>query len=223
MPAYRAACRAACMGNRNEHEALRFGLHRFEPAERGLPDARPLWLAEIDPSVLCASASPCAVGDGEGFDIAAHPSLAMCHHGENGKEYWLFSDGLRQIRLDIITGTLAAGPVLLEYRLSGLLQVVPQLSTLHRLIALSRAGKMVPALFPQERRAKRWTLVLRTWDALTAEVSQREMACEFFGLGDVSRWRSTAPSWRRRVQRLVEAAKRTANTDPRAWLGGTFP
>lgn len=223
MHAYRTACLAACGETGGLHDAARFGLHRFEPAERGAPDARPMWRAGADPGVLCAYASPCAGGDADAFDVAALASLATFQRGEAGREHWLFGDGLRQIRLDIVTGTLAAGPVQLEYRLFGLSQALPQLTTLNRLIALVLTGRMSSPLFPLERRAKRWALVLRTWDALAAGTAQREIACELFGLGDLPRWRTTAPSWRRRVQRLAEAARYAAGTDPRMWLGGDYP
>lgn len=223
MPAYRAAWQAASREQAGQHDASRFGLHRFEPAEKGVPHARPIWRAGVDPGVVRANPYPRAAGDGDAFDICRLASLARCHCGADGSEHWLFSDGLRQIRLDIAAGTLTAGPVRLAYRISGLASARPQIATLQRLIALSREGRMTPALFPLERRAKRWVLILRIWDALAAGMSQRDIACELFDLGDVPRWRITAPSWRRRVQRLVAAARRAAKTDPRAWLTGTFP
>ena len=223
MPDYRAACQEASSNRRAGQGAARFGLHRFEPPERRVPDARPIWQTAIDPSVLQATALPCLAGDSDAFDVAALVSLAVCQRNEkNGKEHWLFGDGLWQVRLDIVSGTLTAGPVLLEYHLSGLSRALPRLITLNRLIALSRTGRLPPSLFPVEQRANRWVLVLRTWDALAAGMSQREIACEFFGLGDLPRWRTTAPSWRRRAQRLVEAARHAAATEPYRWLAGSI-
>jgi|GEM_PF-7120785 len=82
------------------------------------------------------------------------------------------------IRLDVATGTLMTGPVLLEYRMSGLSAALLQLATLNRLIGLSRTGRMAPSLFPLERRAKRWALVLRTWDALAAGMGLMQLMPE---------------------------------------------
>ena len=223
MPAYRAASQAADLGEESVNAAARFGLHRFEPAERGMPDARPIWRAGIDPGVLQADAIRSSSDSGDTFDIAALASLAVYHRDADGREHWLLSDGPRQVRLDIVAGTLTAGPVLLKYHVSGLSRALPQLAALNRLIALSRMGRMPPSLFPFEQRAKRWALVLRTGDALAAGMSQREIARQLFDLGDLPRWRTTAPSWRRRVQRLVEAARLAAGTDPSSWLGGGFP
>ena len=59
-------------------------------------------------------------------------------------------------------------------------------------------------LHPRERRARRWVLLLRTYDALIAGASQREIAESLLGL-DIAeeRWRVTAGSVRSRAQRLV--------------------
>jgi hypothetical protein len=223
MPAYRAACRAAASGGWSRPDPERFGLHRFEPFELGVPEARPIWRAEVDPSVLRADAFPFQAGDAGCLDIAGFASLVAAHRTPDGKEHWLFSDGMRQIRLDLAQGTLTAGPVELTYRLAGLSGALPQIATLQRLIVLSRTGRLMRGQFPPERRAKRWALVLRTWDALAAGMSQREIASELFCLGDMPCWRTIAPSWRRRVQRLVAAARRAAMTEPSLWLQGRFP
>lgn len=221
MPAYRSACLSAEGGD--DLDAVRFGLHRFESANKAVPDARPIWRAGVDPAVVRAAVSPGQPGEGDGFDMGRLASIAACHRSEAGEEHWLLGDGQRHVRLDIVSGTLTTGPALLEYHISGLSRALPQLAALNRLVALARTGRMAPSLFPLEQRARRWTLVLRTWDALCAGMSQRDIACELFDLGELSRWRTAAPSWRRRVQRLVEAARRAADTDPRAWLSGAYP
>jgi hypothetical protein len=78
-------------------------------------------------------------------------------------------------------------------------------------------------LFPPERRAPRWAQVLRVHDALAAGANQREISDSLFDTKSVARWRVDAAPWRRRTQRLVEAARRAAVTDPVGWLDGSFP
>jgi hypothetical protein len=125
----------------------------------------------------------------------------------NGQEHLLISDGFHAIRLDVLAGTIAAGPARLCYRLSGLASAEPPLLTLRRLLALWRTGRFCRSLHAKEARAGRWVLMLRAHDALAAGANQRELAAELLG-GNVARpgWRVEAPSLRSRAQRLVRGA-----------------
>ncbi len=215
-----SAYREACGQGEGEGSARRFGLHGFQPWDLGCPLARPIWRGDADPAVLTAQAAELS---DDAFDLAPLLPLATCHVDGSGLEYWLLSDDWRQVRLDLVGGTLIAGPVTLRYRLSGLRRAEPQLRTLGRLIGLARTGRFLASQFPLEQRAARWALVLRVHDALAAGATQRQIAECLFDLPDTRRWRITAPSWRRRVQRLVEAARVAARIDPRWWLQGRYP
>ncbi|HZV09442.1 MAG TPA: DUF2285 domain-containing protein [Novosphingobium sp.] len=157
------------------------------------------------------------------FDLSPLLPLATCHRDARGREHWLFSDGWHHIRLDLVAGTLTAAPVELHYRLVGLLCAEPPLRALDRLIGMVRGGRLLASQFPAEQRASRWAQILRVHDALVAGATHRQIADVLFDLHDVRRWRITAPSWRNRVQRLTEAARRAASVDPRLWLQGRFP
>lgn len=199
-----------------------FGLHAFEPFERAFAEARPIWCAEVDPYVLAATAEP--VGPRrDGIDFAALAGYASLALGRAGTEHWLWSNGIRQIRLDIVEGTLRAGPVRLECRIVGFRSALPQAIVLQRLVALVRSGRFVTPLFPHERRAPRWARVLQTHDALAAGASRREIAERYFGVGYTRRWRIEAPSYYQRVRRLALAAQEAATVDPRRWLNGSYP
>lgn len=217
-PAY---ARAQAAGGDGRVGSAAFGLCRFESPEAGVPVARPVWRADADPGVLTAVAVP--AGGADAFDFAGLGPLATCAMGAGGIEYWLWSDGVRHIRLDVVEGTLRGGPVWLDYRIAGLVKACPQVATLDRLIALVRTGRIVRKLFAAEARAPRWALVLRTHDALAAGASQRAIAELVLGIDALPRWRIEAPSYRRRVQRLVGSARDAARTDPRRWLDGSFP
>lgn len=217
-PEYQAVVMATA---REDRAAQRFGLHVLEPFQHGVPSARPIWRAEADPYVLIAS----AISDDRGgaLDPMGFGALAACHVDPVGREYWLLSDGWHGIRVDIVGGTLRAGPAILHYHIAGLDRAMKPLATLRRLIALAGSGSLPSSLFRNERKAMRWAMVLRVHDALVAGASQRQIADSLFDIGDLPRWRVNAPSWRRRVQRLVEAARRCAQTDPRRWIDERFP
>ncbi|MBV1691400.1 DUF2285 domain-containing protein [Novosphingobium sp. G106] len=217
--AYCQACQEACQSG---SAAAGFGLHRLEPATGDISAARPVWRAQVDPHVAVAAAIP-GTDDNDTFDFARLAAFAKCVGGPGGAEHWLWSSGARQIRLDVVAGTLHAGPVRLDYRLSGFGSALPAMAAIARLIALARTGSFAAGLFPTERRAHRWALVLRTHDALVAGASQREIAEHLFGLGKLPRWRIEAPSWRQRAQRLVVAARQAAGIEPYRWLDGTWP
>lgn len=221
--AYRAAARGALSVDRaadGREGAGRWGLHRFEPPERTVPDARPLWRRELWPSVLQAA----AVINGsieDRFDLDRFARFATLVTGEGGAEHLLLSDGRRAIRLDVAEGTLRSGPVMLRYRLAGLAGLDAPLLALRQLLALWRAGDFSRALHPPERRAARWVLLLRASDALAADASQREIAARLLGAAaGERRWRVEAPSLRSRAQRLVRQARRMAAGGYRELLAG---
>ena len=190
-------------------EAAGWGLHAFERPDRDALTARPVWRRELLSCVLEAD----AVDDGEGedrFDIARLRHLATLIE-DGAAERLLLSDGHRSIRLDIVSGTLSKGPVLLRYRLAGLSGVERPLVVLQQLLALWRGGRFSRSLHPLERRAARWILLLRTHDALVAGASQRDVAATLLGReAGEQRWRVEASSLRSRAQRLAREARRMA-------------
>jgi hypothetical protein len=203
-----------------DSEPAAFGLCRREPVTLATSAARPIWLRGADPSVLEAVAQRAVSGDS--FDVTALSVNAACCV-RDGIEHWLWSDGFRQIRLDVAGRSLRAGPALLRYRIAGCATARQPAETLIRFIALARTGRIVRSLFAPERRAPRWAMVLRAHDALAAGASHRDLAELLFDAGRVHRWRIEEPSYRQRVLRLVDAARRAAGVDPRRWLDGSFP
>lgn len=219
-PAYRQASRRA---DHTDEDADVFGLHQFVPCDLAWPQACPLWRRDIDPLVVVASARGAHSGE-EAFDFAGLPQeLSTRVDGDDGGEYWCWSEGGRSLRLDIVSGTLLRGPVRLDYRLHGYGGALVRLTAIERLIALTRTGKLAAARSDRERRGARWAAILRTHDALMAGASQREIASHLFGLGELARWRIEAPSWRQRVQRLVAASRLHAAVPPGQWLDGSGP
>jgi hypothetical protein len=212
-PGYRAAVKAARPGGQAAHEPPRpefFGLHAFEDPFLAAPDARPVWTAQIHPFVLPAVAAP-GGAISEAFDLRRLQSLATLLSGRAGREHLLLSDGLRTVRLDIVAGTAAAGPVELRYLISGIVSAERAILSLRRLIAVHEARGFGRALQGRETRARRRLLALRASDGLAAGADQREIASVLLSAAARRpRWRSNASSVRSQVQRLVRGARMMA-------------
>jgi hypothetical protein len=170
-----------------------------------------MWTAEVHPLVLEAAAAVAAV-KAEVFDVERFRSLATVLRGTEGREHVLLSDGLRTVRLDILAGSVAGGPVALRYLISGLASAEKPLLALRRLIALHRNGCLSRSLHPPETRARRWLLSLRAFDGLAAGADQREIAAVLLSsAANEPRWRSHSSSIRSQVQRLVRGARQMAS------------
>lgn len=221
---YRAAAdRALGQGSQaaqdSRSEAGRWGLHAFEPADLAAPAARPVWRSDVHPYVLEADALP--TGDARNlFELARLAGIATIV--EDGRqEHLLVSDGLRAIRLDLLSGSVGRGPVSLHYRLAGLASAERPLLTLRRLLGLWRTGRFSAQLHPVEARSARLVLMLRVHDALACGATQREIAAVLLSAeAGEGRWRVRAPTVRSRVQRLVRSARFMAAGGYRALLGG---
>tara|TARA_R100000322_G_scaffold11790_1_gene7301 strand:+ start:245 stop:772 length:528 start_codon:yes stop_codon:yes gene_type:complete len=154
--------------------------------------------------VLVVEAQPIAPGHTDAFDIRCFASLAtvLCC---GGSEHVLFSDGLRHLQLMVTAGSVLDGPVCFRYLLSGLRHTEAKVPALQRLCGLCRLGRLPRGLFPPERRAKRWAMMLRAWDGEIAGASRRQVAAAIFGETAAHElWES---GYRSRMQRLVREAE----------------
>jgi hypothetical protein len=215
-PGYRAAATTSARRAANtapavlptDASAARWGLHAFADPALPASAARPVWHRAAHARVLVAEARPGGTPE-DRFDLRRFATAATVVREPAGPEHLLVSDGAASLRLDIVSGSLLAGPVRLSYRLAGLATLRGPLDTLGALLRLSQSGRLAR---PRARdRNRRFVLLLRAWDALEAEASQREVAAVL--LSDdaaAARWRSEAPSLRSRAQRLVRGARAMA-------------
>ncbi len=211
--AFRARSNTTLPGN----DPRRWGLLAFEPPLARVPEARPLWSAEIHGAVLKVDAAPPA--GGEPFDLERFAAFSTFIDDGHGCQHLLISDGLRAIRLDILSGSLASGPVELAYRLSGLAAAAQPLLALRRLLALWNGGRFSTSLHPPEVRARRWVELLRAHDAIAAGACQRDIAAVMVDAdAGEPRWRVRCSSARTRAQRLVQGSMRMASGGYRALL-----
>lgn len=215
--AYRAASAEAAAGRGAgplivpaEPRAAQWGLHAFEDPRRPAWEARPVWRAEVSPSVLEVDAAPAEEGS-ETFELEPFSSVATLVREKGGIEHLLLSNGRHGIRVDVATGTLLRGPATFRYRLSGFDALEPRLLTLRRLLALRRNARFSQALHHADRRGARWVMLLRAHDALVAGAAQREIAEHLLGREAAApRWRIEASTLRSRSQRLVRQARHLA-------------
>jgi len=197
-----------------------FGLCCFEDPSLSALESRPIWHGDLDRSVLRAHVR--SNGAGGMFDIASLKQWTTVHVDGDG-EHWRIGQGLRSLRLDIVGGTLSAGPVHLDYRIGGLTEAIAPVITLRRFLALACHRHWPAKLFPSEARAGRWITMLRVHDALAAGASQREIAVHLFGDAIIGpQWRTTAPSYRLRIQRLVAGANKMTAGAWRSFLDPGF-
>ncbi len=205
-PAYRAAAVAA-RGERGAAAAGAWGLQRFEDPDLAAPASRPLWHSEAHRQVLRSRALPVSAPQ-DAVDLGTLSAVATVARSRHGREHWLFSDGLRAIRLDVDEGSAVHGPVELHYRLFGRASLRGALLALRRLAALLDTGRFQGSLHAPERKAHRWILALRASDALAAGATQREVAAELLSdRAGEARWRVDEASLRSQVQRLMRAAR----------------
>ena len=149
-------------------------------------------------------ARPIASGHTDAFDIRRFASMAtvLCR---GGSEHVLFSDGLRHLQLMVAAGSVLDGPVCFRYLLSDLGHMEAKVLALQRLCGLCRLGRLPRGLFPPERRAGRWAMMLRAWDGEMAGARRRQVAAAIFGeTAAHDLWES---GYRSRMQRLVREAE----------------
>jgi hypothetical protein len=193
-----------------------------EHPEREAPDARIIWRADLDPATLSVAAVPAAADDDVADLVDAEllaPWLTIVQ-ADDGTEHAVLSDGRHHIRLDIASGSLAAGQrVRLHYSLSGLATAERMILPLRRFLHFCRHRQFSGGLFPLDTRIDRELAMLRVHDALNAGASQREIAIVLFGRDRVADgWEGRTDSLRSRVRRLVVDARGMARGGYRTML-----
>lgn len=192
--------------------ARRFGLERFEDPALPAPIARVLWTAELDPAVIQAKVADPFAGEGDRIDLRLIAHLVTLYVDDDGVEHILLSDGRHGLRIDLVEGTLIGSPSSLAYALQGLSQLRGPIATLNRLRRLIQCHGFEDSELHGRR--DRWIMELRVADALACGASNQDIARVLFAEAIPARlWRSTASSYRQRVQRLARRA-RSRLSDP---------
>jgi hypothetical protein len=184
-------------------------------------EARIFWRADWNASVLAVEALPASQNDPDAFNIRRFEHLATVLRRADGTEHLLLSDGQRRLQLDIIAGSVLAGPVRFRCVLADSSKIEAKLLTLRRLILLSRLGRFPRGLYRPESRARRWAMALQAYDGRREDAGHRDIAGALFGDKMVQDdWSGRSDYLRSRVQRLLRTANSLVDGGYRALLQG---
>jgi hypothetical protein len=181
-----------------------------ESASLAAGQARLFWSAKRDPNVLRVRAGKTEAVLGA-FDIAKLAHLVWAVVDADGAERLSLSDGRQCLRIDIVIGTLLQGPVRLQFLDNGANGLAPLARSLS-ILAFLLDHKRFPVL-PRGHSsfARRQIDCLRTYDALLAGASQRDIAIAFFGFDrTVAEWNGRSDAMRSHVRRLCKMARHLA-------------
>lgn len=169
-------------------------------------DGKPVlcWSPECNPLVLRLEATR-HPEDKNGFDCHDCPLFRAVMRLDDRESQLLFSDGARHLQLALSGADALDGPLLLSCTLSGIEEFTTKPILLSRLAMLHRHRRFLKALYPDERRARRWAEMLRAFDGAEAGASQRDIAAVLFG--DRAAREDWEDGYRARVQRLLRSAR----------------
>lgn len=168
----------------------------------------PIWSAAVDPRVLTVRAIKPVDGRARLFD-ARHVEVRIVRAPQS--EHLLIDCGGDLCRLDVVEGTVAAGPVALRFDLADDDRLGSQ-------IAVIKTFRAAAASEPRYGRVARRLLALHAVDARDAGASLRETADILFGPGE---WPGDGEHRKSLVRRLLVAGERFIREGPRAILNTT--
>jgi hypothetical protein len=171
-------------------------------------DARILWSAEVDPSVLRVLALPVSGRDGAAFELARCGSPTVVR----GKacEHVLLRAGTTSVRLDVASGSLLDGPVSLVHDLAGTGDIDRTTAALRNFLEFSQAGALATRSATSAQRLRRQVEALRTFDALADGASIRDIGTILFG-PDRVRQEWAGEALKSRCRRVIARARLMAS------------
>jgi hypothetical protein len=170
----------------------------------------PMWTAAIDPRVLAVRALNPADGYARSFD--GRSAGVRMVQGQRC-EHLVIDHGRGTIRLDVIDGTVAAGPVTLRFDLADDGDIDIRLATIRLFRTPASVGRA-------HRRLADRLNALHAVDARHSGASLRELANILIGPGA---WPGDGEHRKSYVRRLLAGGSRMIAAGPRAILRGTNP
>ena len=169
-------------------------------------EVQPMWSAAVDPRVIIARASPLRQAGERAFDSSG-PGVRVLRGF--GNEYLLADRGGSAIRLDIVEGSVLAGPVTLRYDIPDDTHLELRLSAIRAFTAAAQPRR-------QHLQLARRVQALHATDARNGGASLREIADLVLGAGD---WPGDGEHRKSLVRRLIIAGDRMLHEGHRAILG----
>lgn len=143
-------------------------------------DVSILWSSAVDPSVLEVMALAPADSMRPAFNLRRCGAKAVIVHGSDREHVLIRANG-EAVRLDVLSGSLADGPVALLHHLAGTEAIEPTLAALRRFMAFCRGESLLTARRSSRQRLSGHLLVLRVHDALVQGASIRDVGVMLFG------------------------------------------
>jgi Uncharacterized conserved protein (DUF2285) len=176
-----------------------------EDPDRTCAQVLPLWSAAFDPRVLLVRASGLSGHRARIFDLQSYTSrIAQAASAE----FVVLDLGAAAIRLDVIEGSVADGPVSLRFDIPDDDALDVQLEMIRTFHAGTRSQ-------PRHERLARRLLALQAFDASEAGASLREIATTLLGPGD---WPGAGDHRKSRVRRLLDSGIRMVREGPKRIL-----
>jgi hypothetical protein len=194
-------------------------LHVPDPGLR-FTDTPVLWSADVDQSVLRVVASSASEDDRSAFDLRRWGAAVTLVISAHGRESLLLRDaGRRCLRLQVVSGSLQAGPVSLFLDLGSVHDVEPAIVALRRYLHLCRTDELPPLSRPTHQPTRRLITALRVHDARVEGASIRDVGVMLFGIDRVqAEWPGPGEAFKSQCRRLIALARFMASGGYRTLL-----
>lgn len=152
------------------------------------------------------------MSDDDTFDLSRVASQISILLGADGQQNILFTDGFRNLQLEVVGASLLKPARLIANVLWPPAEVKQRLEGLECLNALRSTGRLLPRFFPVEPRGARLRWVLRALDGSIAGASHREIGIVLFGKARVERdWTDPGDHLRDIVRRAIKRGRSLMN------------
>lgn len=186
----------------------RWGCLNMPDPDLGFPDAPLVWSAAIDSSVLRVAASPADPDSCSAFNVRQLRAAATLVIGSQGRESLLLRDTGPSLRMDVISGSLLNGPVLLLHDFAWAGDIEPAIAALRRYLCLCRTGAFPAEAVPRNQRSGRQIRALRVYDALSQGASIRDIGMMLFGMDRVrAEWPGAGDALKSHCRRMIALAR----------------
>lgn len=197
----------------------RWGCLNAPSAEGAWVESPVLWSSSIDPAVLAVMAVPAEDGDDGAFVLRRWRATATVLSSSGG-EHLLLQGGGSSVRLDVISGTLRNGPVMLFHDLARTELLEPAMAALSRFHHLCQTGQFPALTGSPTQQSRRMILALRTHDALSQGASIRDIGIMVHGEERVrAEWPGSGDALKSQARRLIGLAREMTSGGYRRLLG----
>ena len=191
-----------------------------EGPEQSSLEAVCFWRPDWNPSALIADARPVSSTHPDAFDIAAFGDMATVIVTNDGREFLSLSDGQHRLHIELRSGTLLDGPIIVRFDIDSGQPLREKAAALLRFQCVRDRRRLPPGPAPTKRATQRVVNALRAFDAVQAGAKQREIAQALWGENILkTNWGTDSDCFRSNVQRLIRTGRELVDGGYRRLLG----